>query len=350
METRLTALKLLCEVFLHQKFANKLLNQLKQSQKFSDPDIAFIFKLVYGTIQYKIYLEYVVNKIIDPQKTDKEVQILLWMSLYQIKFLNTPIYSVTFEGVEVVKKINKQLAGFVNVKIKALADSKLWEVNIKNKQNTLALENGFPFWLYQHFKADFGQEIAEKLVLSANQPTLISFRLNLNKISQQDFLAEFQVAHKIEVSKIAKNAYLAASSIFTSRAFVDKLIYIQDETSILAVELLNPQPNTKVLDLCCAPGGKLSYLAQLVGPKTIVTGNEIDVKKQNLIEQNLNACQITNVKLSFLDGRQVKGNFDYIMLDAPCSGWGVFKRKPEIKLKNLHMKQCKVCTRLRLNF
>ena len=213
MQTRLSALEILYEVFENNQFSNKLLNRFKQKKQFQDADTNFIFKLVYGTIQYKIYLEYVVNKIIDPEKTETKIQILLWMALYQSKFLKNPNHSVVFETVEVVKLINSKATGFVNVKTKELLEETLWNVDIKNNQNKLALTNGFPFWLYKIFKKDFGIEVADKIVLSSNQPTLISFRINLNKVSEVDFLKQYQELYEIKKSTIARNAFLSSSKI-----------------------------------------------------------------------------------------------------------------------------------------
>ncbi|WP_338984751.1 transcription antitermination factor NusB [Spiroplasma endosymbiont of Diplazon laetatorius] len=187
MRSRKEALDILFEVLNNNKFSNKLLNNLIKKEAMSKQDIAFIFKLVYGTIQYKIYLEYVVNKVIDPEKTDYKIQILLWMNLYQLKFLKSKPYYVINESVEVAKSINKNYGGLVNKVSKELVNENLWEVKIKNKQNIFALENGFPFWLFKKIENDYSKEKACEFILHSNKESKISLRLNTLKISKEEF-------------------------------------------------------------------------------------------------------------------------------------------------------------------
>ncbi|AOG60730.1 16S rRNA (cytosine967-C5)-methyltransferase [Spiroplasma helicoides] len=331
--SRNAALNILFEVFENNQFSNKLLNKLKQKSLFKEQDVNFIYKLVYGTIQYKIYLEYVVNKLIDPKKTNKKIQILLWMNFYQIKFLNNPIYSVTNESVEITKKIDKSLSGLVNVVTKKLENQDLWEVDIKNKKNIAPLKNGFPYWLFEKISKDFSSEIALKVVESSNNTNEISFRINTKKISIKEFKDKFLNKLDCKKSTIANNCYVSKSNSFLFELVNDGFIYIQDETSVRAVELLEVKPESKILDMCCAPGGKLSFLAALVESNNFIDGYEINSSKKNIIKQNLKVLDINNVNLYFKDARLVKEHYDCILLDAPCSGYGLIKKKPEIKLK-----------------
>lgn len=332
ISSRHRALNILFEIFENNKFSNITLNKLKQTIFLSKSDINFIFVLVYGVIQYKIYLEYIINKIINPTKTNRKTQILLWMGLYQMKFLNTPTYSIVNEAVEIAKKINIS-PSFVNAVLRKLTNKNLWVVNIKNKKNIFCLENGFPYWLYKQLEDDYGIENAKKIVIFSNEKPLISFRININKISIEEFLNQFTSKLEIKRSTIAKNAFLTNDKIFTSEAFLNDLIYIQDETSILAVEILNPKPNHSVLDMCAAPGGKLTYIAQLVGQDTKIIGNEINHSKKAIIEKNILNSGCKNIEMQYFDARDIKDKFDYILIDAPCSGFGVIRKKPEIKLR-----------------
>ncbi|AHI53198.1 RNA-binding Sun protein [Spiroplasma culicicola AES-1] len=335
MNSRFKAWEIIYKVIVENQFSNKLLNNLAKQKAMSSSDIAFIFKLVYGTIQYKIYLEYVVNKIIDASKTNMKIQILLWMVLYQMKFLNQPDYSIVNESVEAAKLIDKNSSGFVNAISKQLLNQQLWIVDIKNKQNIFPLKNGFPFWLFQQIKNDYGIEIANQIVLSSNQDKRISFRVNETKISKQELYLKYKDDYQLEESKIASNCLIANKNIIASDLITQGLIYIQDETSILAVEQLNLKSNTNILDLCCAPGGKLSYMCAIVDKNTIIDANEINNSKEKIILENLNRLDLKNFNLYFGDGIKFNSQkkYDSIMLDAPCSGYGVLKRKPEIKLK-----------------
>lgn len=333
MNPRKVAFDILIDVFEKKQFSNKLLNKVAKEKAMSNIDIAFVFKLVYGTIQYKIYLEYIVNKIIDQEKTPKNIQILLWLSLYQIKYLNTPIHSVTNEGAEICKKIDLRKVGLVNKVVKNLNDDKLYEINIKNKQNVLALRNGYPFWLYKKWKDDYGEEIANQLVEFSNKIPPISFRVNVTKISIEEFVSTYKSVFSFEKSNLAKNSFITKEKVMNLDIYKKGFITIQDQASTLAVEVLNPRPKSRVLDMCCAPGGKLTHIAELMQNDGEIDGYELNIKKKKTLEDNINRLDLKNIKLHFTDSAHLKNiKYDYILLDAPCSGYGVIRKKPEVKL------------------
>ncbi|AGR42396.1 16S rRNA (cytosine(967)-C(5))-methyltransferase RsmB [Spiroplasma diminutum] len=334
MNSRKEALNILFEVFKNNKFSNKLLNNLIKKEAMSKEDIAFIFKLVYGTIQYKIYLEYVVNKVIDPQKTDYKIQILLWMNLYQLKFLESKAYYVINESVEITKEINKNFSGLVNKVSKVLTNQELWKVEIKNKQNIFALENGFPFWLYKKIEKDYSKEDAKQFVLFTNIQSKISLRVNTLKISIEDFENLYLEKYSLIKSELLEGFYLSDFNIVNEEIFLKGLVTIQDQTSGLASEILNPKPNSKVLDMCCAPGGKLTHLGQIMNNTGIIVGNELQKNKEKLIQENITRLGVKNISLIFGNALDInEEDYDFILLDAPCSGYGVIRQKPEIKLK-----------------
>ncbi|QHX36926.1 16S rRNA (cytosine(967)-C(5))-methyltransferase RsmB [Spiroplasma sp. BIUS-1] len=334
MNSRKEALNILFEVIKNNKFSNKLLNNLIKKEAMSKEDIAFIFKLVYGTIQYKIYLEYVVNKLIDPEKTDYKIQILLWMNLYQIKFLNSKPYYVINEAVEIAKDINKNYSGLVNKVSKSLLEEKYWEVDIKNKQNILSLENGFPFWLFKKIEKDYSRDQAEEFVLISNVESKISMRLNTLKISKEEFEKNYLEKYELKNSKLINYFYLSNKNIVNEDIFKKGYVTIQDQTSGLASHILNPRKESKVLDMCCAPGGKLTHLAQIMQNTGTIDAYELQENKMKLIQENLNRLGVENVNLVCKNALDIdERKYNYILLDAPCSGYGVLRRKPEIKLK-----------------
>ncbi|WP_342258884.1 16S rRNA (cytosine(967)-C(5))-methyltransferase RsmB [Spiroplasma endosymbiont of Dioctria linearis] len=334
MNSRKEALSILFEVFKNNKFSNKLLSNLIQTKAMSKEDIAFVFKLVYGTIQYKIYLEYVVNKIINPNKTDFKIQILLWMNLYQLKFLKSKAYYVINESVNIAKLINKNYAGLVNKVSKKLEDKELWEVNIKNKQNIFPLENGFPFWLYKKISGDYSKSQAEEFILNSNIESKISLRLNTLKISIKNFEEKYMEKYNLEKSKLIEYFYLTNKNIINQEIFLKGYVTVQDQSSGYASYILNPKPFSKVLDMCSAPGGKLTHLAQIMENSGEIKAYELQENKIHLIEQNLSRLGVKNVILECKNALEIsEEKYDFILLDAPCSGYGVIRQKPEIKLK-----------------
>ncbi|ALD66749.1 16S rRNA (cytosine(967)-C(5))-methyltransferase RsmB [Spiroplasma cantharicola] len=334
MSARKEALRILFEVFKNNKFSNKLLSNLKQTTAMSKEDIAFVFKLVYGTIQYKIYLEYVVNKIIDSNKTDLKIQILLWMNLYQLKFLKAKAYYVINEAVDIAKSINKNYSGLVNKVSKILEDENIWEVKIKNKQNVFPLENGFPFWLYKKIENDYSKEQAQQFILHSNIESKISLRLNTLKISLEDFEKKYFEKYKLEKSQLIEYFYLSNKNIINQEIFLEGYVTVQDQMSGYASYILAPKENSKVLDMCSAPGGKLTHLAQIMKNTGKIHAYELQENKIHLIKQNLSRLGVKNVILECKNALEIEEEkYDFILLDAPCSGYGVIRQKPEIKLK-----------------
>lgn len=336
MSARKNALEILFNIIYKNGFSNVLLNKFEKESTLSKVDKSFVFKIVYGTIQYKIYLEYVLNKLINPNITDIKIQILLWMSLYQIIYLKSPDYAIVNEAVNIAKEINANNVNLVNKILRTIIDNKDYlNIEIKNNQNKLPLKNGIPFWMYKKIEKEYSKEIAMKFTeYSVIEPKL-SFRINTIKISEKDFLEKYSKNLKLEKSKIAKNCYLTDSKIIGEDFFKEGLVIIQDQTSILATEILDPKANSKILDMCCAPGGKLTSIAALSNNKALIYGCEINENKRKLIEQNVLKTNSKIESIFYLNALDIQeNNFDYILLDAPCSGIGVIRKKPEIRLKN----------------
>lgn len=333
---RYQAWTILVQVFKKQVFANLLLNKIARQEK----DLKtknLVFALVHGTITQKIYLEYLANKLIDQQKTPIEIQVLIWMSFYQAFFLKKiPNYAIVNEAVQLAKKINPKFAGLVNASLKkAFRDSNFLAVNLIDEEEKFCVENAFPQTLYKKIKIDFGLEIAKKIVKdSLNKPSL-SIRINSLKISTNDFYQKYSQSLKLEKNDITKNGMITQVPPYETTAYKEGLITAQDQASILVSEVLNPKPNTRVLDMCSAPGGKLTHLSALMNNTGSIVAYEIKTNKISLIKSNLERMGVKNVMLINDDALTINDSqqFDNILLDAPCSGFGVLKRKPEIKLK-----------------
>jgi 16S rRNA (cytosine967-C5)-methyltransferase len=331
------AFEILVSVLYKNQFSNKLLNAYKKQNAISDSDMAFITKLVYGSIQYKVYFEYVTNKIIDEIKTKDELKAILYLACYEFLDMNSPSYAVVNEYVELSKSIDANASGFVNKVLKTLFDSpKLFDIKIKNKKNIVPLREGIPFFIYQKFEKDFGTDVALKIIKNINVPKSKSFRINTLKTSEKSFYENLNMDHDFKPSKIAKNCFTTELNLIGSKIFEAGLIYAQDQCSVLAAQIADPKMNSRVLDLCCAPGGKLTHLAAIMKNTGTLIGNEINLEKNKLILENLNRLGVTNCEVTNYDGSEFKSNelFDLILLDAPCSGLGVMRNKPEVRLKS----------------
>jgi len=320
INTRQVSWEMLHKVIYEGAFSNILLNDLSDKPEIDQHAKNFIFALTLGTINKKIYLEHVVNKFIDANKTPEEIKVLLWMSVYQIKFMNKiPVYAVVNEAVELAKKVNQKFAGFVNGTLKSLIAKKeeAFIVNAADPKEKFCIENAFPFDLYKLIEKEQGVDNAQLFVVNSNKIPEIDIRVNTLKIG-------FDLKDALTVKKI----------VVKSKIYQDGLVTIQDKASILVSQILKPVQNSRVLDMCAAPGGKLTHLAALMQNTGYIKAYEISGNRIPLIEANIERLNARNIELVHDDARNAVNDdpYDYILLDAPCSGFGVIKRKPEIKL------------------
>lgn len=333
--SRQLAWKLLLKVFVNNSFSNILLNEIANKEideKFKN----LIFAIVHGTITYKIYLEYLTNKLINPKNTPIEIKVILWMSIYQLKFLTfIPQYAILNEAASLAKSVNPKFTGLVNACLqKSIREADtFYQINIKDEERKFCVEYAFPYELFAILKKDYDLEIAQKVVIDSIIKPPISFRVNTIKTTLDAFLKKHQAEYELQTTNV-ENCLIANKPIVKSEMYKQGLITIQDQASILVAQILNPKPDSKVLDMCSAPGGKLTHLGAIMQNTGTLIGYEISAKKIPLIQQNIDRLGLNNITLIAEDATKINQpeEYNYILLDAPCSGFGVLKRKPEIKL------------------
>ncbi|AJM72070.1 16S rRNA (cytosine(967)-C(5))-methyltransferase RsmB [Mycoplasma yeatsii] len=349
MNSRQIAFNILKKVFINKSYSNILLNSLSNQTNISKQDKDLIFNIVHGVISNQIYLKHITDKLIDSKKTSKEIQILLWLSIYQFIFLDAiPNYAIVNESVEVAKKINRKTSGFVNAVLNKFSKNitEFSNVNLKNKDLELCIKNSFPYSLYLMLKQQYNKDILDQIVVDNIKIPRIYFRVNTLKILTDEFFNKYKDEFSLEKTDV-KDCLIANKSIVNTEMYKNGLITIQDKASILVANILNPSLNSNVLDMCSAPGGKLTHISSILQNTGSVIGNEISENKLSLIKDNIKRLGCNNIELINMDARDINKQefFDYILLDAPCSGFGVFKRKPEIKL-NLDFNQLKATVKL----
>lgn len=342
---RLAALELLVQVSEEEAYSNLLVKSYMTKHRLSDKDSRLMTEIVYGTISRKITLEYGLTSFVeDTSKIENWVKQLLLLSMYQMEYLDkVPVYSVISEAVEIAKaKSNDGIARFVNGVLRNIQRKGPRPTSdIKNQLKRLSTEISLPKWLTKKLVDEIGYEETEKLGYSLLEPSKVSGRFDTRKITQEEVLekliSEGINARASEISPsgvVAEKGFLAGSSLFK-----EGLLTIQDESSMLVAPSMQVEANHQVLDVCAAPGGKTVHIAtfldEAAGGK--VTALDIYEHKIKLIEENANRLHISDaVATKLLDAREVgteflDNSFDRILVDAPCSGLGLLRRKPDIK-------------------
>lgn len=314
------------------KFSNIALNEYFKENNLSKKERGFITELFYGVIRNKIFLDYEIDKRTTTIKKDW-IRNILRISMYQISFMNSDDKGVIWEATELAKKkFSVPVGKFINGVLRSY--QREWQEDVKelkeSGKNYIYLS--YPEWFYNKLVSEYGEEEGELFLQSLKKIPYISFRVNRLKYSCEEF-EKLLEEKKIDIIKKVDSVYYVDSGILLySDEFRDGKIIVQDASSYLSARNLNPKPDESVLDTCSAPGGKIAVLGELMENRGELLALDIYPHKLKLIEENCHKCGVDIVRTVKMDARKLKEQgkkFDKILVDAPCSGYGVLRKKPE---------------------
>lgn len=346
MNSREVALKALYDIEKNKNYSNMAVNKYLKNSDLKDIDRGFATEIIYGVIENKYYLDYIIDKFskIKSKKMSVYVRILLWIGIYQIMFLNSVSdYAAVNETVNLAKKYDKRSSGFINAILRNVIRNKddIRAVDKKDTVDYLSTKYSYNPWIIQNWTENFGKEFTEELLESNSERPSIYLRTNTLKITRDELIKILKEqglkcdkvslipeAIKVENLKNIENNDLFRKGYFT----------IQDVSSMIVGHVLNPKENSLVLDVCSAPGGKTTHVATLMNNTGKIVSRDIFSHKLNLIRQTVDRLGLTNVEIQEFDALKLDeksmSKFDYVVADVPCSGLGIIRRKPEIKYKN----------------
>ncbi|MGQ5709403.1 16S rRNA (cytosine(967)-C(5))-methyltransferase RsmB [Lactobacillus sp. PSON] len=338
---RSIALNTLIRVLEDGSYSNISLNNSLKSSQLSKADQNLATKLVYGTIQYKIYLEYQLNGLIKTKITEKYIMPLLLMSAYQILFLDkVPNRAVLDEANKLAKQFGKQhSSGFrlVNGILRALTRRGEILPDQKDTVKYLSVKESMPIWLVKYLIKNWGEKRTESILASFNETAKNSVRLSSLVNQKHTFIELKKLGYDPEYSSLSSHdVILNHGGIVESDLFKKGYLTVQDEAASLVADVFDISGNEVVLDACSAPGGKTVQIAERLN-KGNVTALDIHEKKLKLVRQNAERMGVSDrVSTKGVDARKAhdyfsKQQFDRILVDAPCSGLGLLRRKPEIR-------------------
>lgn len=342
---RYVAMLTLGKVEKQGAYSNLLLNEMIHKSKLSEADVRLYTELVYGTLSRQLLLDYYLQAFLaKAKKVDPWVRQLLRLSVYQLAFLDrVPDHAVLNDAVEIAKVYGNEGAGkFVNGVLRNVQRQGLPDLaEISDPLERLAVEISLPKWLTEKLVQQIGLDETRKLGLSLFEASFVSGRVDTRIITREEALEAIQaegidvVASPISpVGIVAEKGYLAGTDLFKAG-----LLTLQDESSMLVAPTLAVAEDHKILDACAAPGGKTTHLATYLNASAggEVIALDIHQHKLKLIEENAQRLRVADAVVpTLLDARAVATNFppetfDGILVDAPCSGLGLMRRKPDIK-------------------
>ena len=335
MNAREQIVRVLEEVFEHGAYSNIALKKTLEHSQLSDKDRSFVTEVVYGTVARKITLEWYLSHVIeDRTKLDPWVYYLLMMSLYQLVYLDRiPDHAIVNEAVQIAKRRKEGSEKFVNAILRKLLREGLPAVDtIKRKNKRYSVQYSLPVWLVKELIEEYGEERACAIFKSLYQRNKSSIRvIDLDEKEELAQLLEATSSLLASSALVKEQGHFAAHSLFK-----EGRITIQDESSQLVAPALDLQGDEWVLDACAAPGGKTTHLASYLTTGK-VTALDLYDHKLKLIQENANRLHVADKILTKkLDATKVfetfgPDAFDKILVDAPCSGIGLIRRKPDIK-------------------
>jgi len=325
-------------------YSTDLIKQWDLSE-YNDSDKKLLVNIVYGVLENRIYIDYIINKYskINSSKLDKLVLEILRMSIYQLVFMDKiPEYAIINESVEIAKNnIGTKESSFINAVLRACSrDIKnASTINTKDIKDKLRIQYSINKDLFDVLLKDYSMKTTKKILKSFMEIDDFIIKTNLLKISREKLMEKLINKHfnviehpYVDSAIIVKNPH----GILDITEFKKGFFLVQNTGSIIVSEALNPNKDSLVLDMCAAPGSKTCNLSEIMENTGTIYANDIYSSRIKSIHENAERLGCYNIKTTNTDATKynedLKEKFDFILLDAPCSGTGIISGKPEIKL------------------
>lgn len=340
------ALKVLDEVETGGGYANIALGRVMERYQPVGPERALLTELSYGTLRRLNTIDWMLARFLRKPlaSQNKWIRNILRLAAYQILYLDRiPPAAACNEAVELAKKYTSpQLAGFVNAVLRRLVREREaieFPSLEENPVEHIALKYSHPAWVVELWLEEFGVEETIRICEANNQTPATTIRVNLLRTSREALIARLREEAHLEVrpTEYAPEGLSVRGfhNLQALPAFQEGLFFVQDESSMLVTRALSPVPGAFVLDACGAPGGKATHMAELMGDTGKILVIDIYPHRLALVRENCDRLGLKSIETILCDAREIancfRGVADFVLVDAPCSGLGVFRRKPDTR-------------------
>ncbi len=343
---RESAVKIVNKVLREDAYSNIALRQELSGSEMNRLDKALVTEIVNGTIKNLTRLDWVLGQFAkSKKKLDPWVEDIIRAGIYQILYLDRiPDSAVCNESSELARKYGHEgSVKFVNGVLRNISRSKdlIKYPDQKNQPvKYLSVYYSHPEWMIKKLIKDYGYEFTEDILTANNETPPFTIRANKLK-TDKEALIDILTKEGMEAEAGTYNPEAirirGTSSLEDKESFKNGLYQVQDESSILVSHIVDPKPGELIIDLCSAPGGKSTHMAELMGNKGTVIARDIHQHKLKLIEDSCKRLGIGIVKTELFDAYKLDESLidkaDRVLLDAPCSGLGVIRRKPDLRFK-----------------
>ncbi|MGW7779016.1 16S rRNA (cytosine(967)-C(5))-methyltransferase RsmB [Staphylococcus xylosus] len=333
---RFLAFETIQDIINDKAYSNIIINEVLSNNELNRADKSLFTELVYGTLKRKYTLDYLLKPFVQT-KLKGWVRQLLWMSIYQYAYLDKiPEHAIIHEAVEIAKyKGGPHNGNVVNGILRNMMRSELPDfTEITDDKKRIAIEYSLPKWLVDHWVTHLDLEKTEEIAQSFLDKVSTTVRVNLTRITVDEAIRRLtDDDYIVELDKeIDTCLHISGKPIIESRLFKDGLVSIQDKSSMFVGEIMSLTEGDNVLDACSAPGGKACHIAEMLNGTGHVDATDIHEHKIDLIDFNIKKLRLSNISAFEHDATEKYDKvYDKILVDAPCSGLGVLRHKPEIK-------------------
>ncbi len=344
---REVALEVLTKVDKENSYSNLQLNQSLKNEELSRMDINFTTEILYGTIQHLNTIDWIMQPFLKMklQKLEPWVRNLLRLSIYQIWYLDkVPTHAIVNEAVNIAKKKgHKGISGMVNGVLRNILRNKE-TIRIPEdlpENEKISLEHSHPLWLVNRLVKDYGVDEAREICKVNNLAPYHSVRINPLKTTREEIMEQFakELGNQAEITPSPLSSQgiriKGGGNLALTNWYKEGFISIQDESSMLVAQVVDAKPGSMVLDAAAAPGGKTTHIAELMQDNGTIIASDLHKHKIKLIEDQQKRLGLHIIQTIHSDARRLKNelpaHFDRILLDVPCSGLGVIRRKPDLK-------------------
>lgn len=344
MQARKLAYSILNSVYKDKGFVNLLLNNALNESNLKPNDKGLVTNIVYGVLQNSMYLDYVIRHYCVDKKVDARMRTLLKCAFYQMYFMDKiPNYALVNETVEIAKsELGLQASKFANAVLNNAIRNPftLKQSDFKDELSYLCMKYSHPEWLIRMIGKHYGMDKAMSYMKSNVTPPPLSLRVNTLKTSVEEIL-KVPYFKKGNLSPVGL-FYTGDEPIGNVKEFLEGLVTVQDESGQMVAEIMDPKENCSILDMCAAPGSKTFHMASKINNKGKIIAIDLYEHRIQLLKNQIKRLGATSVIPVCYDSTKLlekyqEESFDYVLLDAPCSGYGVVRRKPDL-LVNIDQK------------
>lgn len=344
-DVRKIAFNTLYRVLFDEGYSALVLNNSIKDNNLNKVDASFLSHLVYGVLERKLLLDHILSQYskIKPKKIENKTLLILELGLFQLLFMDkVPSNSAVDESVKLSKKVGAyKSSGFINAVLRNFirSDMKYTLSSESDKIKHLSIRYSCPEFLVSMWLEQYGEEITLSILNGLAERPPLTIRVN-NLLTTKEELIKELTECGVEVEKVEFLPYALnirnTGSIENLKPFKEGKFYVQDCASQLCCEILDAEENMTICDICSAPGGKSLYSALRMNNKGKVYSYDLYEHKIKLIRDSAKRLSVDIISADVrdaLDDNYPLPTCQRLLCDVPCSGFGIIRRKPEIRYK-----------------